>query len=65
MVLASFPVHSERRFAALPVGAQRAIFMFLAVRMVIRLFTRVVFPTPGPPVMVSIFEFKAFCMASF
>src|ERR1019366_6666002 len=53
MVLASSPVVSVRRFAALPVGAQRRHFTPLARRICRIEFTSVVLPTPGPPVMIT------------
>ncbi len=53
MVFASSPVVSVSRFAALPVGAQSRHFTFLARRIRRIELTRVVFPTPGPPVMMA------------
>ena len=55
MVFASRPLLSDRRFAARPVGAQSAIVTALAIRIFSRELTRVVFPTPGPPVMTNHF----------
>ena len=51
MVLASRPVDSVSLLAALPVGAQRVTRSLRARRIPRMLFTRVVLPTPGPPVM--------------
>ena len=51
MVRASMPVDSESLLAALPVGAQRVMRRLFARRIVRMLFTSVVFPTPGPPVI--------------
>jgi hypothetical protein len=53
MVFASSPVVSVSRFAARPVGAHSRHFTFLALRMRRIEFTRVVLPTPGPPVMMA------------
>src|ERR1035438_5609011 len=53
MVLASTPVGSDRRLAALPVGAHRRQRTFLARRISRMALTSVVLPTPGPPVMTS------------
>src|SRR6266567_6802206 len=65
MVLASKPVVSESRLAARPVGAHNWQRTFLARRMSRMALTKVVLPTPGPPVMMSArFEracFKAAC----
>ena len=44
---------SASRFAALPVGAQSRHLTLLARRMIRIEFTSVVFPTPGPPVMIT------------
>jgi exodeoxyribonuclease V alpha subunit len=54
MVFASRPVLSDKRFAARPVGAQSAIETALAIRIFSTELTRVVLPTPGPPVMIII-----------
>ena len=64
MVLASMPVLSERRFAALPVGAARATFTPFTTRMRRMALTRVVLPTPGPPVITMTFDETAFLTAS-
>jgi hypothetical protein len=53
MVRAGWPVASESRLAARPVGAQRRHSTPLARRMSRRARIRVVLPTPGPPVMTS------------
>ena len=45
----------RRVLAARPVGAANTHLRFLAVKISRMLLTRVVFPTPGPPVMTSIF----------
>ncbi len=65
MVLASSPVDSDRRLAARPVGAHSRGFTPLAAMMVWIDFTRVVLPTPGPPVITSSLEESARRMASF
>ena len=59
IVLASRPVLSVKRFAARPVGAQSAIVTALAIRIFSSELTRVVLPTPGPPVMTIILEARA------
>jgi hypothetical protein len=64
MVFASRPVVSDSRFAARPVGAQRAIATVLASRILCSELTSVVLPTPGPPVITSTFEPSAARMAS-
>ena len=64
MVFASMPVLSERRFAALPVGAARATFTPLATRIRRMALTKVVLPTPGPPVITMTFDETAFATAS-
>src|ERR671929_158021 len=56
MVFASSPVLSDRRLAARPVGAHSAMFTALARRIVRIVLTRVVLPTPGPPVITSTFD---------
>ena len=53
IVLASMPVVSVSRFAARPVGAHNRHFTFFALRMVKMELTKVVLPTPGPPVMTT------------
>src|ERR1700744_4847371 len=52
MVFASSPVLSDNRFDARPVGAQSATRTCLAIRIFRIELTRVVLPTPGPPVLV-------------
>ena len=64
MVLAVCPVVSASRLAALPVGAASTHFSFLAAKISRMLRTRVVLPTPGPPVMTSIFCWHACRIAS-
>jgi hypothetical protein len=64
MVFASMPVVSESRFAALPVGAHSRHFTPLARRIVSIEFTRVVLPTPGPPVMITTRQVSAVWRAS-
>ena len=49
-VLASNPVDSESLFAALPVGAHNKTLALVLMIWII-LFTTVVLPTPGPPVI--------------
>ncbi len=51
IVFASTPVVSVRRFAARPVGAQRATATPFATSIFRIELTSVVLPTPGPPVM--------------
>ena len=53
MVLASRPVLSASRLAARPVGAASATFDSLAASTLRIELTRVVLPTPGPPVTTS------------
>ena len=53
MVFASMPVVSDSRLAARPVGAQSRHRTFLARRISRTALTKVVLPTPGPPVMMS------------
>ena len=64
MVLAVRPVVSASRLAARPVGAASTHFSFLAVKISRMLRTSVVLPTPGPPVMTSIFCWHACRIAS-
>ena len=64
MVFASMPVASDSRFAALPVGAHSRHFTPLARRIVRIEFTRVVLPTPGPPVMITTRQVSAVWRAS-
>src|SRR3954447_5608996 len=59
MVLASKPVASVMRLAALPVGAHSNRLTPLAARMRRIALTIVVLPTPGPPVMTSTLEVSA------
>ena len=65
MVFASSPVLSERRLAARPVGAHSAIERLFAKRIFSSELTRVVLPTPGPPVMTRMLETNAVRRASF
>ena len=64
MVLASIPVLSERRLAARPVGAARATETPFATKMRRMASTRVVLPTPGPPVITMFFDETAIFTAS-
>ena len=64
MVLASKPVASVMRLAARPVGAHSKMSVPLAARMRRMALTMVVFPTPGPPVMTSTFDFNASWIAA-
>jgi hypothetical protein len=50
MVLAASPVLSAKRLAARPVGVHNAIATDFAQRILRMELTRVVLPTPGPPV---------------
>ena len=52
IVFASTPVLSESLFAARPVGATSAIVFPICLRMDMTHFIIVVFPVPGPPVMI-------------
>ena len=65
MVFASMAVLSDKRFAARPVGAQSAIATVLALRIFSSELTRVVLPTPGPPVMTITLETNAARSAAF
>jgi hypothetical protein len=65
MVFASMPVLSDKRFAARPVGAQSAIVTVSALRIFSSELTRVVLPTPGPPVMTITLETSATRSAAF
>ena len=65
MVIASSPVLSARRLAARPVGAHSATSTDFARRIRSSELTRVVFPTPGPPVTTSTFAPSATRIASF
>jgi hypothetical protein len=58
------PVLSDRRLAAGPVGAQSAISTVFASRILRMELTRVVLPTPGPPVITSTLEARAMRTAS-
>ena len=51
-VLASSPVVSDILFAALPVGAHKTILYFFCLYISIILLIIVVFPVPGPPVII-------------
>src|ERR1700726_585234 len=53
MVLAAKPVLSAKRLAARPVGAHSATVTDFAHRILRMELTRVVLPTPGPPVTTS------------
>ena len=64
MVFASQAVLSDSRFAARPVGAARATFTPLTTRIFRIELTRVVLPTPGPPVMTRTFDRSASRTAS-
>ncbi len=64
MVLASIPVLYERRLAARHVGAASATVMPFTTKMRRMAFTRVVLPTPGPPVITMTFDDSAFLTAS-
>ncbi len=55
-VKAFFPVTSERRLAALPVGALNTTFRFCILKTSHNARIMVVFPVPGPPVMTTIFS---------
>ena len=58
---ASFPVVSVILFAALPVGAAKITFFPLSSYISIIFFIIVVFPVPGPPVIiVTLFSFTNF-----
>ena len=65
MVLASRPVLSDRRLAARPVGAHSASSTRLAPITLRTELTRVVLPTPGPPVITSTLDASARRSASF
>ena len=65
MVFASMPVLSDKRFAARPVGAQSAMVTVLALTIFSSELTRVVLPTPGPPVMTITLETSATRSAAF
>ena len=65
MVFASNPVDSPSRLAARPVGAQSSGLTPLTLMIVRMELTRVVLPTPGPPVITSSFADKARRIASF
>lgn len=56
IVLASIPEVSLSRLAARPVGAQSTTFASKLSRVFIMDFTIVVFPVPGPPVMIETWE---------
>src|ERR1019366_8327010 len=53
IVFASVPVVSVSLFAARPVGAHSRHFTFFALRIVKIELTKVVLPTPGPPVITT------------
>ena len=52
IVLASWPVSSDMRFAARPVGAARNTFSPFSIRMRMIALSVVVLPVPGPPVRI-------------
>mmetsp|Transcript_49017 Transcript_49017/g.91246 ORF Transcript_49017/g.91246 Transcript_49017/m.91246 type:complete len:276 (+) Transcript_49017:935-1762(+) len=64
MVLAGMPVLSLSRLAARPVGAVSSDLTPLALRICRTLLSRVVLPTPGPPVTTSTLEVSAMRSAS-
>ena len=64
IVLASIPVASVMRFAALPVGAARSIFKPCSWYIAIIPFVTVVLPVPGPPVSTRTFDIAACFIAS-
>src|SRR5258706_10341549 len=64
MVLASKPVASVMRLAARPVGAQSRSCTLFAARIRRMPLTIVVLPTPGPPVITSVFDISASLMAA-
>lgn len=59
------PVHSNNLLAALPVGAASKMFNFLALRILRIELTKVVLPTPGPPVITITLEVSATSIACF
>ena len=65
IVFASLWVASVIRFAALPVGAAITTLKLLSSNMSIIQFIMVVFPVPGPPVIISTPCWKAPLIASF
>ena len=65
MVLASQPVASLILLAALPVGAASKILSFNCWKILNIALMRVVFPVPGPPVIIKTFERAANRIASF
>ncbi|CAO3429353.1 hypothetical protein [Azospirillum doebereinerae] len=65
IVLASMPVASVIRLAARPVGAASRTLTDFTVRIFRIDFTRVVFPTPGPPVITMTLDANAIRTASF
>ena len=64
-VLAGFLVVSVILFTALPVGAAKIYFLSSSSSRSIIHFIIVVFPVPGPPVIILILEFRHICIASF
>jgi hypothetical protein len=64
-VRASRPVASVMRLAARPVGAQRRSLTPLAAKMRKIELTKVVLPTPGPPVITSTLVINASRSAAF
>ena len=63
MVCAVREVDLSMRLAALPVGAARDVFIPLRSKMVISSFNIVVFPVPGPPVIMHKLFVSAACIA--
>ena len=72
MVDAGSPVDSASFLAALPVGASKAIWLeissglrlWILIYNLVMAFMMVVFPVPGPPVIMEIRFSKAFLIAS-
>ncbi len=65
IVLASLPEVSVILLAALPVGAQRAGSLPISSKTLIRVFMTVVFPVPGPPVIIDTPFSRALTIPSF
>src|SRR5258706_16412817 len=64
MVLADFPVASDSRLAARPVGEANAYFFPRSSRVWIKAFRQVVLPVPGPPVKMLRDRVSAISMAA-
>src|SRR5665647_3744316 len=64
MVFASWPVASLIRFAALPVGAASNNLTPILTKIFRMALTMVVFPVPGPPVMIKTLSVTARLTAS-